>query len=69
MTKEAKDLIKRVNISDKRFMMSRIKILIEKRDFEQLDQVMDDANKKKIVIPYEIVADMLLQINEEEMAL
>lgn len=41
--------------------MTRVKTLIQNKNYEELDRMMGEKNKKTIIIPYELVADMLIK--------
>ena len=49
--------------------MTRVKTLIQNKNFEELDRMMAEKNKKTIIIPYELVADMLIRSGQEEKGL
>jgi hypothetical protein len=52
-----------------RFYLTRAKTLIAKRNFDELDRLLAEKNKKAVVIPYEIIADLLIRSGEEEKGL
>lgn len=41
--------------------MTRVKTLIQNKNYEELERMMAEKNKKTITIPYELVADMLIK--------
>lgn len=49
--------------------MTRAKTLISNKNFDELDRLMAEKNKKSVVIPYEIVADLLMRAGEEDKGL
>ena len=49
--------------------MTRAKTLIQNRNFDELDRFMSEKNKKTVIIPYEIVADLLIRNGEEDKGL
>ena len=58
---DAKKLQDKCQISDKRFLLTRVKVMIESRNSEdgKMIQLVQEKNRKKIEVPYEIVADVL----------
>jgi hypothetical protein len=43
--------------------------LIINKNFDELERFLADKNKKVVIIPYEIVADLLIRAGEEEKGL
>ncbi len=41
--------------------MTRIKVMLEEKEFEALEKYVISINKKKVIVPYEIIADMLIK--------
>jgi hypothetical protein len=52
-----------------RFCLTRCKTLIINKNFDELERFLADKNKKVVLIPYEIVADLLIRAGEEEKGL
>lgn len=52
-----------------RYHLTRAKTLIANKRFDDLDQFLAEKNKKTVVVPYEIVADLLIRAGEEEKGL
>ena len=52
-----------------RYHLTRAKTLIAKKNFYELDNFLAEKNKKSVVVPYEIIADLLMRAGEEEKGL
>lgn len=60
--KAAKDKIKEFGVSQKRTDFLKVRNLIQEKNYEQLEYfLVKEVNKKNVVIPYELVADILIK--------
>jgi hypothetical protein len=50
-------------------LLTRAKALIANKNFEELDRMLNEKNKKSVIVPYELVADLLMKAGEEEKGL
>ncbi|KAL4451003.1 hypothetical protein ABPG74_021325 [Tetrahymena malaccensis] len=67
--KQIKDKIKDFNVSQKRTDFLKVRNLIKEKDYEQLEFfLVKEVNKKNVVIPYELVADLLIKEGAKEQA-
>jgi hypothetical protein len=48
--------------------MTRAKTLIAKKNYEELERLVVEKNKKQVILPYEILADLLIKAGEDERA-
>lgn len=64
----ADEVKKTYGISDKRVVLTKIKILINQGKWEDLESFVE-KNQKKYKIPVEMVADLLMKKREEQWAM
>lgn len=55
-------------IPDRRFNILRIKNLILQKDYEKLDTILNEVNRKSPVLPWEFVAELLFEVGNPELA-
>ncbi|CAD8176545.1 unnamed protein product [Paramecium octaurelia] len=65
----AQDFAKTYKIPERRFNITRVKALINNKNWEELERFINEKNKKNVSIPYELVADMLIKADQEERGL
>ncbi|EGR31828.1 vacuolar sorting protein, putative [Ichthyophthirius multifiliis] len=61
-------LKKEFSISEKRQGFAKIQSYIEKNNIEDIELVLENINKKKIIVPYDLVADILIKKGHENIA-
>ena len=64
----AMDFKKTFKIPDRRFNIIRIKNLILQKDYEKLETLLNEINRKTPVLPWEFVAEMLFEVGNPELA-
>ena len=64
----AMDFKKMFKIPDRRFNIIRIKNLILQKDYEKLESLLNEINRKTPVLPWEFVAEMLFEVGNPELA-
>ena len=52
--------MKKFKISEKRYLFTKVKVYIEKKRYNDLENLITDKNRKGNVIPCELVAELLL---------
>ncbi|CAD8066275.1 unnamed protein product [Paramecium sonneborni] len=62
----AKEFAKTYKIPDRRILLTKVKTLINNKKWDELDKIMSEKNKKSILIPYELVAELLMKADQEE---
>ncbi|CAD8149295.1 unnamed protein product [Paramecium octaurelia] len=62
----AHEFAKTYKIPDRRIYLTRVKTLINKKNWDELDKFMQEKNKKSIIIPYELVSELLFKADQEE---
>lgn len=59
---------KMCKIPDRRFSIIRIKNLIKNKEYDELEKFVNENNKKGVIISYELIADLLLNEKEDDLA-
>lgn len=67
--KVAQEFAKVYKVPERRYLLTRVKALIQNKNFEELDRLIVEKNKKGAVIPYELVADMLIKAGLDDKGL
>lgn len=67
--KVANEFAKYYKVPERRFLLTRVKVLIENKNFDELERLLADKNKKTPIIPYELVADLLIRAGQEDRGL
>ncbi|EGR34044.1 hypothetical protein IMG5_026090 [Ichthyophthirius multifiliis] len=66
---DVKQLQKLYKLSDKRLYLLKIRSLFEKKEYDQIELYLKQINKKKVIIPYEIVADIFIKNDQKYFAI
>ncbi|KRX01117.1 hypothetical protein PPERSA_08218 [Pseudocohnilembus persalinus] len=66
LQQEAEKLKEQIGISDKRYHVQKIKVLIEKQEWNQIEKYLLQINKKRVLVPYEMVADLIFKIGSQD---
>jgi len=61
---EAEKLKKAFKLSDKSFVISRLKVLAEQGKWTEFENVVADKNKKSAVVPYYAIVEMLVDFKQ-----
>ncbi|KAM3144242.1 hypothetical protein pb186bvf_003704 [Paramecium bursaria] len=67
--KIAGEFAKHYKIPERRFQLTRVKALIQNKNYDELDRLVNEINKKTQFIPYELVADLLIRSGAEDKGL
>jgi hypothetical protein len=50
-------------------LLTRAKALIANKNYDELERMLAEKNKKTVIIPYELVADLVMKAGDEDKGL